>query len=90
MLILSNGARQWRGFAASIDDGAWDTQQLGGWGRPDEWDPLVSGPVRGEGCGLLLGCGCCAREREGKERRWAAAQLCIFFVTTKFLVLQIT
>ena len=42
---------------------------------PDEWDPLVSGSVRGGGLGWLLGLRAAARERERGKRSWAAAQL---------------
>ena len=74
-----NGGDSRRGSTAF----AGDSEQLGGWERPDEWDPLVSGPVREMGCWAAVGCGCYAEE---KRKSWAAAQFVIFFDRSNFLV----
>ena len=70
-----NGGDSRRGSTAF----AGDSEQLGGWERPDEWDPLVSGPVRGEGCGLLLGCCGLPRTGEGREEGAGLRPSLLFF-----------
>ena len=69
-----------------IDGGDRDSEQLGGWGRTDEWDPLVSGPERWDGLWAVAGLRL-LRARERREKEAGLRPSCYFFDRSNFLVL---